>query len=83
MLFEHVTLDSHIGPMASGGDFFSRLRRFDAYPKTLDDFREKTFSGAAGNSWVILKSYGPFSFYFGWGNNAYFVRLRDKLLSLH
>lgn len=28
-------------------DFMSRLRRFDAYPKTLDDFREKTFSGAA------------------------------------
>lgn len=28
-------------------DLFSRLRRFDAYPKTLEDFREKTFSGAA------------------------------------
>jgi len=27
---------------------FSRLRQFDAYPKTLEDFRVKTFSGAAG-----------------------------------
>ena len=26
----------------------SRLRQFDAYPKTLDDFRVKTFGGAAG-----------------------------------
>ena len=24
------------------------LRNFDAYPKTLEDFREKTFSGAVG-----------------------------------
>mmetsp|Transcript_24025 Transcript_24025/g.62745 ORF Transcript_24025/g.62745 Transcript_24025/m.62745 type:complete len:386 (+) Transcript_24025:28-1185(+) len=28
-------------------DFVSRLRSFDAYPKTLEDFRIKTFSGAA------------------------------------
>ena len=27
--------------------FFDRLKRFDAYPKTLEDFRVKTFSGAA------------------------------------
>jgi hypothetical protein len=27
--------------------FMNRLRRFDAYPKTLDDFRVKTFGGAA------------------------------------
>lgn len=27
---------------------FNRLRQFDAYPKTLEDFRVKTFSGAAG-----------------------------------
>ena len=26
---------------------FSKLRKFDAYPKTLEDFRVKTFSGAA------------------------------------
>lgn len=31
-----------------GEDMFSRLRRFDAYPKTLEDFRIKTFSGAFG-----------------------------------
>ena len=33
---------------------FSRLRQFDAYPKTLEDFRVKTFSGAAGTSNVSL-----------------------------
>jgi len=29
-------------------DIFSTLKRFDAYPKTLEDFRIKTFGGAAG-----------------------------------
>ena len=29
-------------------DLMQRLRRFDAYPKTLEDFRVKTFSGAFG-----------------------------------
>eukprot|EP00053_Salpingoeca_punica_P006196 m.59415 g.59415 ORF g.59415 m.59415 type:complete len:394 (+) comp13577_c0_seq1:87-1268(+) len=32
---------------SAGNDFFSKLRKFDAYPKTMEDFREKTFSGAA------------------------------------
>lgn len=27
---------------------FDKLRLFDAYPKTLEDFRVKTFGGAAG-----------------------------------
>lgn len=27
-------------------DFFERLRQFDAYPKTLEDFRVKTYGGA-------------------------------------
>mgnify|MGYP000110809945 CR=1 FL=1 len=31
-----------------------RLRRFDAYPKTLEDFRVKTFGGATGK-WLINK----------------------------
>jgi len=26
----------------------SKLKTFDAYPKTLDDFRVKTYAGAAG-----------------------------------
>ena len=30
------------------GGLFANLRRFDAYPKTLEDFRIKTFSGAFG-----------------------------------
>lgn len=29
-------------------NFFEKLRRFDAYPKTLEDFRVKTFGGALG-----------------------------------
>ena len=34
--------------MPNGWELFTkRLRRFDAYPKTLEDFRVKTFSGAA------------------------------------
>ena len=33
--------------MALGG-LLGRLRQFDAYPKTLEDFRVKTFGGAAG-----------------------------------
>lgn len=27
--------------------FFTQLRRFDAYPKTTEDFSIKTFQGAA------------------------------------
>ena len=27
---------------------FDHLKTFDAYPKTLDDFRIKTFSGGTG-----------------------------------
>jgi len=30
------------------GSIASRLKQFDAYPKTLEDFRIKTFSGAVG-----------------------------------
>lgn len=29
-------------------DLVSTLKKFDAYPKTLEDFRIKTFGGAAG-----------------------------------
>jgi hypothetical protein len=29
------------------GDFFKKLKNFDAYPKTLEDFRVRTVSGAA------------------------------------
>lgn len=29
-------------------DLVSTLKRFDAYPKTLEDFRIKTFGGGAG-----------------------------------
>jgi hypothetical protein len=33
----------------AGSDFFGKLKQFDAYPKTLEDFRVKTFGGAASN----------------------------------
>ena len=29
---------------------FEKLRQFDAYPKTLEDFRIKTFGGATGTN---------------------------------
>lgn len=29
-------------------DTFSKLKQFDAYPKTLEDFRVKTWGGATG-----------------------------------
>ncbi len=35
--------------MASGG-FMTRLKQFDAYPKTLEDFRVKTYGGATSKS---------------------------------
>lgn len=41
------------------GSFAARLKQFDAYPKTLEDFRVKTFGGAVGmsyqNSFLKLK----------------------------
>ena len=36
----------------SGKDLMSTLRWFDAYPKTLEDFRVKTFGGAAGKCYA-------------------------------
>ena len=36
---------------------FSKLKHFDAYPKTLEDFRIKTFGGAAGNDMFYIKSF--------------------------
>ena len=42
-------------PGGGGNFFFRKLKYFDAYPKTLEDFRVKTFSGAAISiSCVIL-----------------------------
>lgn len=36
--------------MAKQGSFFVRFRNFDAYAKTLDDFRVKTTAGATGKN---------------------------------
>lgn len=35
-------------------DLVSTLKKFDAYPKTLEDFRVKTFGGAAGKRFVAV-----------------------------
>ena len=31
----------------AGSGFLGKLKQFDAYPKTLEDFRIKTYGGAA------------------------------------
>ncbi|WAR17614.1 ERGI3-like protein, partial [Mya arenaria] len=36
-----------------------RLRQFDAYPKTLEDFRIKTFGGAAKLNYYLTKDVQP------------------------
>ena len=38
----------------TGRDIWTCLRQLDAYPKTLEDFRIKTFSGATGESAVLV-----------------------------
>lgn len=35
-------------------DIINKLRRFDAYPKTADDCKIKTFSGAASNESIPI-----------------------------
>lgn len=40
-------------------DLFTTLKRFDAYPKTLEDFRIKTFGGAAGKNFIPLFNFPP------------------------
>ena len=52
----------------SGKDLMSTLRRFDAYPKTLEDFRVKTFGGAAGECYVIITVAEPR--FFVWENGV-------------
>lgn len=36
-------------------DFFEKLKRFDAYPKTLEDVRIKTYGGAISTSKYCVK----------------------------
>ncbi len=72
--------------MAANGDFFARLRRFDAYPKTLDDFRERTFSGAAGRERARqggVERMLTYSFAGGGGDNVDPLRFRALLLPFH
>ena len=38
---------------------FEKLRSFDAYPKTLDDFRIKTFGGGTGREHHEKFGVGP------------------------
>lgn len=38
----------------------SRIKQFDAYPKTLEDFRVKTFGGAVGKEKVSIVLFNMF-----------------------
>lgn len=42
------------------GDILGKLKQFDAYPKTLEDFRVKTFGGAT-SMYVVLAVWVLFS----------------------
>ena len=39
--------------MMESKDIFSKFKQFDAYPKTLEDFRVKTVTGAGGMSEIF------------------------------
>jgi hypothetical protein len=41
--------------MMNYSNIFVRLRYLDAYPKTLEDFRIKTYGGAAGKQKAMLE----------------------------
>lgn len=41
-------------------DTFSKLKQFDAYPKTLEDFRVKTWGGATGERLKCGSELQPF-----------------------
>lgn len=41
-------------------DTFSKLKQFDAYPKTLEDFRVKTWGGATGKILKFRTEQKPF-----------------------
>ena len=36
---------------------FSKLKQFDAYPKTIEDFRIKTLGGATGERYIKIHSF--------------------------
>ena len=36
---------------------FSKLKQFDAYPKTIEDFRIKTLGGATGERYIKIASF--------------------------
>ena len=38
-------------------DFLNTIKRFDAYPKTLEDFRVKTLVGGTGSFCLIHYNY--------------------------
>ena len=40
--------------MITANKLAEQIKKFDAYPKTLEDFRIKTFSGAAGSYRIII-----------------------------
>lgn len=67
-------------------EIIKKLRNFDAYPKTLDDFRIKTYGGAAG-TFNKIQSQSPVTKYIffsvcnKYNNNAVFIF--DGIKGLH
>eukprot|EP01108_Squamamoeba_japonica_P007043 TRINITY_DN5858_c0_g1_i1.p1 TRINITY_DN5858_c0_g1~~TRINITY_DN5858_c0_g1_i1.p1 ORF type:complete len:419 (+),score=181.00 TRINITY_DN5858_c0_g1_i1:121-1377(+) len=52
---------------ASSSSFSSRLKKFDAYPKTHEDFRVRTFSGATisilSGAFILFLFFSEFAYY--------------------
>lgn len=44
-------------------DMFSKFKQFDAYPKTLEDFRVKTVTGAGGKDKLLRDFLQPSRFW--------------------
>ena len=49
-------------PTNSKTSFMNLIKNYDAYPKTLEDFQVKTFTGAAGNLfyWISYIFYNDY-----------------------
>ena len=58
-------------------EMFERLRRFDAYPKTLEDFRIKTFGGATGIPSSLMAANIKHS---GWGKGRFLFFMQKSYL---
>lgn len=51
----------------------NRLKNFDAYPKTLEDFRTKTYGGAISKMLISLQSTNIVAELFFWFTDALYL----------